>query len=66
MKGEKETPMLEKSEGDTIQKLFRGRIQNVWGEGHGGEARLSKGGGRGITTHMYRVIIEVELAIYSR
>ena len=50
MKGEKETAMLEKSEGDTIQKLFRGRIQNVWGEGHGGEARLSRGGGRGITS----------------
>jgi hypothetical protein len=41
-KGEKETPMREKSEGDTIQKLFRGRIQNVWGEGHGGEAGESR------------------------
>ena len=35
MQGKKDTPsytMPEKSEGDTIQ---RGRIQNMWGEGHG-------------------------------
>ena len=34
--GKGDTIMPEKSEGDTIQKLFRGRIQNMWGEGPGG------------------------------
>ena len=39
--GKGDTIMPEKSEGDTIQ---RGRIQNMWGEGHGGGGQIIQGG----------------------